>query len=321
MALAASVVVALAVSGHGLLAPPLALTPTGTWLVRLAGVLALAGGVAVMVTHAERIRPPGTRGPDPTIDALRTAAGLMAAVTLLAFLNPTPAPPEETPATAPPVRLGAPSSGPDRAGDASSRARPPRGGPAARGSGGALGGASGAAPSADQRLDEAVRPGLLSVIGPYLPYLILAAIVWFTVLMLRRRTVSLRALRPPELPPALGTPEADDEVEEPRADPWRSGRPSAEPVTSAYQRMLDALARAGVSVRPEEAPHEYLDRVLLRLALDAAPLRRLTDLYLLAQFSGRPPTDGHRTEATRVVDAVLNQLDDTGSRPAPGVGA
>ncbi|MEQ8331167.1 MAG: hypothetical protein RH859_11970 [Longimicrobiales bacterium] len=138
LALAASVVVALAVSGHGLLAPPLELTPTGTWLVRLGGVLALAGGVAVMMTQADRIRPPGARGPDPTIDALRTAAGLMAVVTLLAFLSPTPAPPEEAPATAPSVRPGAPSPGGDRGGEASARTRPPRGGPAARGSGGAL---------------------------------------------------------------------------------------------------------------------------------------------------------------------------------------
>jgi len=59
-------------------------------------------------------------------------------------------------------------------------------------------------------------------------------------------------------------------------------------IIRTYARMEAVLARGGIPRRPSETPLEYIDGALRTLAIPAAPVRSLTDLFEIARFSDRP---------------------------------
>ncbi|MGH7911827.1 MAG: DUF4129 domain-containing protein [Candidatus Dormibacteraceae bacterium] len=81
-------------------------------------------------------------------------------------------------------------------------------------------------------------------------------------------------------------------------------------VIEAWAGFERVLARAGVPVRPGEAPHEYLTRALIEAALtvDATTLRRFTDLFEWARYSTNPVTEQMRSDATVTLTAVRDGL-------------
>ena len=58
-------------------------------------------------------------------------------------------------------------------------------------------------------------------------------------------------------------------------------------IIRAYVRMEAVLTRGGIPRRPSETPLEYIDGALRTLAIPAAPVRSLTDLFEIARFSDR----------------------------------
>jgi hypothetical protein len=79
-------------------------------------------------------------------------------------------------------------------------------------------------------------------------------------------------------------------------------------ITAAYHRLLVALADAGAPREPQEAPHEYLYRALGPLGVRPAPMHRLTELYVIAQFSELPITTDHRADAIAALEEGLRDL-------------
>jgi hypothetical protein len=97
---------------------------------------------------------------------------------------------------------------------------------------------------------------------------------------------------------------AEDTLDDLRldADPRRA-------VIQAYARMERVLAAHGLPRRPAEAPHEYLERTLAGLRLDAVPAGRLTDLFELARFSDHSVDEAMRAEAVAALAGVREELD------------
>jgi hypothetical protein len=79
-------------------------------------------------------------------------------------------------------------------------------------------------------------------------------------------------------------------------------------ITAAYRRLLSALAAAGVPREPQEAPYEYLYRVLGPLGVQAAPMHRLTGLHVAAQFGSHPMTEQDRAAAADALEEGLRGL-------------
>jgi hypothetical protein len=73
-------------------------------------------------------------------------------------------------------------------------------------------------------------------------------------------------------------------------------------IISAYARMERVLAANGWVRRPSRAPFEYLEELLQRFAVPAAPASSLTELFEIAKFS-RHPLDGETKE--RALDALV----------------
>jgi hypothetical protein len=88
-------------------------------------------------------------------------------------------------------------------------------------------------------------------------------------------------------------------------------RPGLDPrsrITAAYQALLAALAAAGAPREPQEAPIEHLRRALGPLGVRPEPMHRLTQLYIVAQFSDRPVTEHDRLAAADALKAALAGL-------------
>jgi hypothetical protein len=88
-------------------------------------------------------------------------------------------------------------------------------------------------------------------------------------------------------------------------DEWPDPR---EAVIACYVRMERALADAGSPRRATESPLELVRRVLAEHHVPEPDVRRLTDLFTEARFSGHPVTDEMRGAARRSLAAVADAL-------------
>lgn len=85
-----------------------------------------------------------------------------------------------------------------------------------------------------------------------------------------------------------------------------------EGVLVAYARMQAALAEAGLSKRPSEAPREYLSRLAASLGGGRGPAERLTGLFERARFSTHPIGEDVRREAFGALDDLRAELEGPG---------
>ena len=79
-------------------------------------------------------------------------------------------------------------------------------------------------------------------------------------------------------------------------------------IIAAYAALLEGLARAGVPRRIDEAPEEYVRRVLTSLHVSPEPLDELTSLFAEARFSEHPLGQGQRARAVAALEAARSDL-------------
>lgn len=317
---AACAVVAVGATGVGFLRPAAPLDDAWVRGIRIGGAAAALAGLVALLVQRRRLRADGDRGRDVTVAALLAAATLMGLLTLVALFAPRMAVqggsdpgalvategrtinPEAPPTVPPPPPSGtAPVTegagvGEDRE-EPDWRVRERAGGEGA------------------DREDDGLRGSLLQRWGVILLLVLLSAVVVITALALWGRRGHRRQEPPPERQPPGGQPEpgppaSAGDVAYEDGDPRRS-------VTVAYHRLMAALAAAGAPRQPQEAPHEHLRRALGSLGGHREPMRRLTELYVVAQFSERPLTEEHGAEAVQALEASLASLGGTNGSPGP----
>jgi hypothetical protein len=99
----------------------------------------------------------------------------------------------------------------------------------------------------------------------------------------------------------------------PLADPFAgldalAALPPNDAVLAAYPRLLAALDQAG-HPRPERAtPYEHLNALPARLKPLAAPVRELTDLYVLVAYGDGKATSGDRDRALGALAEIQGRL-------------
>jgi Domain of unknown function (DUF4129) len=79
-------------------------------------------------------------------------------------------------------------------------------------------------------------------------------------------------------------------------------------VIAAYARLERVLAARGVPRRAAETPEEYLGRTLRRLAVDPRAVRRLTELFTRAKFSGHEVDGVMKEQAISALTDVRDEL-------------
>ena len=129
-----------------------------------------------------------------------------------------------------------------------------------------------------------------------LAVLALAAGAWFV--LERRRTEPKRETAASELAVALERTIADLRAE---PDPRIA-------VIAAYAQMERALADAGLERSPDEAPREYLGRVLPDVGAQTASVERLTRLFERAKFSPHAIDAAMKDEAIDALEALRDDL-------------
>ena len=132
-----------------------------------------------------------------------------------------------------------------------------------------------------------------------LAVLALAAGAWFV--LERRRTEPRRDTAAAELAAALERTIADLRAE---SDPRIA-------VIAAYAQMEHALADVGLERRPDEAPREYLGRVLPDVGAQTASVERLTRLFERAKFSPHAIDAAMKDEAIDALEALRDDLRST----------
>jgi hypothetical protein len=302
LTLAVGLVVAIATNGLRLLPPAADLDDRWVWALRIGGAAVSIGGFAWLLALRERLRAVDGRGPDSVVVGLRTAATIMGLIALVAIFTQ-------------------PSSGDDLDPDAASAAagwtefsaNGGDSGPASRSRGGsssirgsAVEGGSPAPTGPVARLDDAALDrSLLQRVTRVLALILL--VVAGAVIAYRALT---RRLPQDEKPPSDGPLTAADATAglEASLSQVRESRDPRQQITAAYNLLLNALAAAGAPRRPEEAPHEHLQRALGPLGIHIEPLHCLAGLYVLAQFSQRSITEGHRSAAADALEVSLRSL-------------
>jgi hypothetical protein len=126
--------------------------------------------------------------------------------------------------------------------------------------------------------------------------LALAAGAWFV--LQRRRTAPKPDQVAAELAFALERTIADLRAE---PDPRTA-------VIAAYAQMERALADVGLQRRPEEAPREYLGRVLPDVGAQTVSVGRLTRLFERAKFSPHAIDAAMKDEAIDALEALRDDL-------------
>jgi hypothetical protein len=79
-------------------------------------------------------------------------------------------------------------------------------------------------------------------------------------------------------------------------------------IVAAYGALLDGLARAGRPRRPDEAPEEYVRRVLQGWSVQPEPLNELTELFAEARFSTHRLGPEHRIRAVAALEAARAEI-------------
>jgi hypothetical protein len=79
-------------------------------------------------------------------------------------------------------------------------------------------------------------------------------------------------------------------------------------IVAAYAALLDGLARAGRPRRPDEAPEEYVRRVLSGWSVHPEPLNELTALFAEARFSEHVLGPAHRARAVSALEAARAEI-------------
>jgi hypothetical protein len=133
-----------------------------------------------------------------------------------------------------------------------------------------------------------------------LTFVALVALVW--LLREQRRTEPSRTQAAAELAALLERTIADLRAE---PDPRKA-------VIAAYAQMEHALAGVGLARRAEEAPREYLGRVLPDVGAQTESVERLTRLFERAKFSPHTIDAAMKDEA---IDALESLRDDLRSTP------
>lgn len=294
----ACAVVAAGATGVGLLVPPLGESAIWMWAIRIAGALAGLAAVRILLDQRRRLRSATQGREDPALSAMIVAGGIMSVVFLLALVTSTldnrdrsPGPP----GTRPPSRESD-SSGERQSGSIMGGLGLGRGAPDRR--------VPGEPETRSQQL-EGIDLSIPARTGSALLLLLVLAAVLLGLASLRRHLARLE--RPPPEAAALEE-EPEPELYDPTVETITAGRGPRRLVTAAYHRLLAALAEAGAPRRLQEAPHEHLHRALGPLGVNAAPMHRLTDLHVLAQFSERPITDHHVISAEQALEEGLTSL-------------
>lgn len=307
LVVAASAVVAIGASGVGLLLPPVRLDGGWVLAVRIAGAAAVVAGFAGLLVQRKRLRSNEDRRYDPTAAALVAAATIMGVLALMARLAPSASFEED------PTREDSAATRVAEVNDeASARTGPPRP------YGGISGGFGMARESPDRRItrpadDQGVDDdaggfdrNILQRARSVLLLVLLFAVAVACVLALKGRLARRRKQLPPDMQVAAADAEAG--LQASLVEVAHEGQDPRHRITAAYQRLLTALDAAGAPRRPQEAPHEHLHRTLGPLGVHPAPMHRLTELYVVAQFTERPITERHRAAATEALQAGLVDL-------------
>lgn len=306
LVIAAGTLVAVGASGAGLILPPL--DPKGTWIVRLIGGLAAAAGLAALLFQRRRLLLRTDRHYDPAVAAFVAAASIMGTLAVLALLGGSPRIERESGAGA--AAAAAVGTGEEGTGA-------PRPGREPSGFGGGFGRSVAGDRSDGPRtiLEPGSGPGEDDAgfdwrgLGPaatILLLILLLATVAIALWILRRRWREPGQDLPDDIP--LAAAEAEAGLRASLDEVAYAGRDPRGQITAAYRRLLVALADAGAPRQPQEAPYEHLRRALGPLSVDPAPMHRLAELFVIAQFSDHPVTDAHRAAAAEALESALAGL-------------
>lgn len=310
---AASVVVAIGATGVGLLLPPTNLNSRWALAVRIAGAAAVIAGSAGLLLQRKRLRSNANRRYDPTVAGLATAAAIMGALALMARLAPAPD------VVNGPVEADMTSTHDVAVEDETE----PTTDSAGTTAGGIIGGLGLVRAGRDRRVpqegedqgEEAADRSMLRRAGGFILLAVLLAVAVFGVLALKDRIRHGRQREDPPPDSEIAAPDAEEALKASLTDVAYDGPDPRRQITTAYQRLLAALAAAGAPRQPQEAPHEHLHRTLGPLGVRAEPMHSLTELYVVAQFSERPINDQHRAAATGALEAGLDSLRATNDEP------
>lgn len=307
--LAVCALVGLTASGVGLVAAPIRLDGGWALVIRASGILVGMVGLAVLIVQRRRMPPADDRAPDPTAGALSMTATIMCVLVLLALLAPRMATVEEQASQARSSTVEGDSAGGSGAGSAGLL-------PQATGAGGAGAGASGRSGggSAEDRLDRSnsqngggeAGADLLARLVNVLLSALLVVISVLAFFLLRGRSdpgdAHLRFTRP------VAAADAEAGLQASLGEVAYDGSDPRAQITAAYRRLLSALAAAGAPREPQEAPYEYLARALGPLGVRMESMHRLTELYVIAQFSDHRVDEQHRILAVAALEDGLSNL-------------
>lgn len=311
--LAVIAVIAVGVTGVGILLPPAELDLGGARAVQLAGAAALIAGVVWLYFRGKRLSTRRRGVPDAAGAALFRAGTLMALIAAIAAF---------TSDTAVDV---VPTVGNNAAIEDAVVPDPPIGNPV---------------PRRERTRDPTGRGGLGASVDPLLPgpaaqpqpagedavfgwglsermqnillLIILLGFVFMRFIGSRGRSRSGGWGLGLGIPRGRRFVEDDEEPSEEAAFNFEmppEGGNARQAITRAYYRLLEALRRLDAPRLAHEAPHEHMVRTVSAMGVAPRPLHHLTDLYVAAQFSERSMSAQTVAEANRALGDSLAALD------------
>jgi len=299
------IVVAATAGGLSLVRPASALSPGAAVGVRA------AGGVALLVGAALLWRRPWTRervGPGAAsarVAAMRTAVAISGVVTVVALVaNPIDV---ERAGPGPAPSPGVPDFGAGLDDGEGIRGRAIGGSSIIRGRELEPAGSTGEAVRLD---DEVVGTPVADRMRRMLGPLLALAVALVLIRRLARPPSEHDEGQPVESPATEGVA---GRFAEPSVGP--TGPFSDDPrgrIAAAYHRLLIGLASVGLGRRPEEGPHEHVQRATASDPTGAV-LHQVTGLYVLAEFGAAALSERHGRAAERALSEALRWVDGRGA--------